>query len=697
VTGRNSDRAAASPGEMKNRGQTTVSYRLLVSRTSGSVKPWSVPSFLWLLLAIGVALMLIAAGTLRAEETVNRTERISATLAPGTAVRIENVSGDVVATAGPQFSVVAKIVVVAPTKERAEEILGKVRLLQLREGDEFSIATMWPESRWRFDRERLARRRLSARCDDCRINARFDVTIPPGVAAALETVNGDVVVKDLDGDLDLETVNGKVEAQGVRRSLEAHTVNGNLVARAVAARPGSSIDLQTVNGAVTLTLPKDARFDVTASTMHGSIASTFALPRRAAEAEDDRVRNRKLRRMAVEDREDGTAVVDLRDLEKELDRSMKDVDIEIRDSMRAAEEAAADAVREGVREGVAGGVRDRVRGGIRGGRTFRILDPRRSYSGRIGEGGTIVRLAAMNGSILLLASGSRPEDARPVVLERQSFAVTIPKVVVRTREVKVRVPQVSVVPPVPPAPAPVPAVEVPAQTGVHAFVHEAPVVRGNIAGDFLSTSGTSSYRLGDVSGRVWILTHAGEIVVGSVGAGADVKTLGGDIRIGAVKGDLGAQTLAGNVRASSVTGAARVETSGGDIRLGRVDGVLRVRTGGGDIVVPTAAGAVAAVTAGGDVRIAIASRQLKNGVTIQNGGGDVTLTLPSDFRGDFDLTVTESDPSEPAIRSDFPEISISRREGVVRGNGTVNGGGEKVRIQTTSGTIRLRRGPAAGR
>ena len=103
------------------------------------------------------------------------------------------------------------------------------------------------------------------------------------------------------------------------------------------------------------------------------------------------------------------------------------------------------------------------------------------------------------------------------------------------------------------------------------------------------------------------------------------------------------------------------------------------------------------MTAGGDVRIAIAFRQLKNGVTIQNGGGDVTLSLPSDFRGDFDLTVTESDPSEPAIRSDFPEISISRREGVVRGNGTVNGGGEKVRIQTTSGTIRLRRGPAAGR
>jgi DUF4097 and DUF4098 domain-containing protein YvlB len=677
---RNRNDTAASPGEMSS------------SRTTESRVEKSDRAVLWLLLALGVALMLVAAGTLHAEETANRTDRISATLAPGSTLRIDNVSGDVVAVSGPQFSAVATIVVVAPTKERAQEILEKVRLVQLREGNEFSIETLWPESRWRFDRGRLARRRLSARCDDCRINARFNVTIPPGVTAALETVNGDVTVRDLDGDLDLETVNGKVEARGVRRSLEAHAVNGNLVAEAVAAPAGSSIELQTVNGAVTLTLPKDARFDVSASTMHGSISSTFALPRRTPEADDDLVRNKKpsetrARRMVVHEHADGTADVDLRDLEKELDESMRDVDVEIRESMRAVDEG----VEEGVRDGVRRGVRD----GVRGARTFRILDPRRSYSGRIGEGGASVRLSAMNGSILLLASGTRPEEARPVVSERRSFAVTIPRIHVHAPEVKVRVPRVRVEPVVVVAPAPV--VEVRPNAEIRAFALEAPVVRGDIAGDFLSTSGTSSYRIGDVSGRVRILTHSGEIVVGSAGAGADVKTLGGDIRIGPVKGDLAAQTLAGDVRASSVSGAARVETSGGNIRIGRVDGGLHARTGGGDIVVPVVVGAVAATTAGGDVRIAVASRELKNGVTIQSGGGDVTLTLPSDFRGDFDLTVTEADPSETSIRSDFPEISISRREGTVRGTGAVNGGGEKVRVQTTSGTIRLRRGPAAGK
>jgi hypothetical protein len=111
--------------------------------------------------------------------------------------------------------------------------------------------------------------------------------------------------------------------------------------------------------------------------------------------------------------------------------------------------------------------------------------------------------------------------------------------------------------------------------------------------------------------------------------------------------------------------------------------------------VPLVGGSVHAETAGGDVRIAVAVRQPREGIRIVNGGGNVALMLPADFKGDLDLIVTEADPSEPAVRSDFPEISISRKDGTVTATGAVNGGGEKVSIQTSSGTIRLRRGPAA--
>ncbi|HEX9147789.1 MAG TPA: DUF4097 family beta strand repeat-containing protein [Thermoanaerobaculia bacterium] len=662
---------------------------------------------LWLLLAIGAALMLLAAGTARGEETANRTDRISADLPSGATLRLDNVSGDVIAVPGREFTAVATIAVAAQDRKRAEELLGRIRIVQSREGDDLSIETRWPDSRWRFERmdRRTGRRSVFARCEDCRINARYDVTIPPGVTAILGTVNGDVRVRDLDGNLSLRTVNGKVEATGVRRSLEAESVNGDVIGQAVATPAGASYDLETVNGAVRLTLPKEARFALSASTMHGSIASTFALPR--AEGADAgellhrkhevRIERKPVRKVIVReaDGEEDTVVVDLKELEKDLEESMKNVDVEIREAMRSVQDSARAGVADGARGGARGGVRDGVRG-------FRILDPRRSYSGRIGDGGARVRLSALNGSILLLASGSRPEDARPVVSERRSFAVTIPEIRVRVPEVKVDVPAVNVRVPEVRVDTPEVRVVVPqpvVQVHPHAMPRavwaiDAPVERGDVAGDFLATSGTSSYRIGNVSGRVKILTHSGEITVASAGADADLKTFGGDIRLGAVKGDLAAQTLAGDVRAAAVAGSARVETSGGDIRIERVDGWLRARTAGGDIVVPLVGGHVDAVTAGGDVRIAVAARQPREGISIVNGGGDVALMLPSDFKGDLELTVTEADPSEPAVLSEFPDVSISRKDRIVRATGSLNGGGEKVRVQTSSGTIRLRRGPA---
>jgi len=674
------------------------------SRGSGSPVEKTDRAVFWLLLALGAVLMLLAAGTARGEETANRIDRITATLPPGSTLRLENVSGSVVATPGRQFSAVANVSVTAPTKARAEELLGKTRIVQSREGNELSIEARWPESRWSGRSAGRGLHRRSARCEDCRINAKFDVTIPPGVTAILQTVNGEVRVRDLDGDLELQSVNGKVEARGVRRSIEAQTVNGNVFVEAAALPPAASFELGTVNGGVTLTLPKDARFDLSASTMHGSISSTFPLPRRGEDLDDEvvrrkardaRAKRKSVRRVVVEVDGDEAILVDLSELEKELEESMRDVEVEIRQSMRGWEESLREGVREGARQG--------ARAGARGVRGLAIFDPLRSYSGRVGEGGADVELSTLNGTILLLASGSRPEDARPVVSERRSFVVTVPQIRVRVPEIKVdvpaikvRVPEVKVRIPEVRVVVPHPVVEVrPRPAARSLFVSDAPVVRGNVAGDFLSTSGSGSYSIGEVSGRVKILTHSGEIVVASAGGNADLKTLGGDIRIGPVIGDLAAQTLAGDVLAGSVTGFARVETSGGDIRLGRVEGWLRARTAGGDIVVPIAGGAVDAETAGGDVRIALVSRQLRNGVSIVSGGGDVTLTLPGDFRGDADLTVTEADPSEPAIRSDFPEISISRRDGTARATGALNGGGEKIRVQTSSGTIRLRRGPPA--
>jgi hypothetical protein len=112
--------------------------------------------------------------------------------------------------------------------------------------------------------------------------------------------------------------------------------------------------------------------------------------------------------------------------------------------------------------------------------------------------------------------------------------------------------------------------------------------------------------------------------------------------------------------------------------------------------VKAVAGGFQARTDGGDVRVAVLSREPRGGISIRNGGGDVTLTLPADIRAELDLQVTDcGDPSEVFIRSDFPEIAVTRKSGESRASGSLNGGGPRIVIRTSSGTIRLRKGPSS--
>jgi DUF4097 and DUF4098 domain-containing protein YvlB len=191
---------------------------------------------------------------------------------------------------------------------------------------------------------------------------------------------------------------------------------------------------------------------------------------------------------------------------------------------------------------------------------------------------------------------------------------------------------------------------------------------------------------------VRIVTHSGEIRVASAGNGADLKTYGGDIVIGPVTGDLRVSTAAGDIRGGAISGSANADTAGGDIRFDRVGGNLDAKTAGGDIIAESVGGSVRANTAGGDVRIRAVSKDLRGGVVIHDGGGDVTLTLPPDCRAEIDLEVTGADDEDTLIRTDFPGLTVTRRPDVQRLTGAINGGGEKIVVRTSSGTIRLRKG-----
>jgi DUF4097 and DUF4098 domain-containing protein YvlB len=616
----------------------------------------------WILLALGLLLMLVSTG--KAEQgSATRTDRFTGSLAAGQTLSVENISGDVVASPGNAFSAVVTVTVTAPNQKQAEDLLRSARIEQSQDEEGWSLETRWPGMH--------GHRGGGSSCSRCRVVARYELTVPAGVDVALQTVNGDVRVKDLDGELNLESVNGRIEAGGVRRSLEAQTVNGPITAAAQAVGRGSSISLESVNGPITLTLPKGAQFDLSAETMNGTIASTFplglpALTKPPSKTRESRGPKEKSRQIVVTDDQGETTVVDLDELDEELEaalaESMHELEVEL-------EEAEGE-----------------VRRTERQIRRVRVVDPRREYSGSIGKGGASIRLETLNGTVLLLAAGTNEADARPLVSERREFVVTVP---VEVPRVDVKVPKVKIkepVPPVPPAP-PVPPVP-PAD-------FEGEVVRGDVSGDFLSTTSGGSYRLGRVSGEVKIVTHSGEIRIGGIGAGGELRSHGGDIVVGPVTGDLRASTAAGDIRIDSVTGSAVADTAGGDIRIQSVGGNLDANTAGGDIIAPRVGGSVKAVTAGGDVRIAVTSTEIRGGITIRNSGGDVTLSLPADCKADVELFVSGPEDFDSAIRSDFPELTLSRRSGSQRGTAVLNGGGEKIVVRTTSGSIRLRKNPTS--
>jgi DUF4097 and DUF4098 domain-containing protein YvlB len=607
-------------------------------------------------------LLVAAAGAAPGESQATRTDRFHVTLPPGSTLRVENVSGDVVATPGPAFSAVVTVTVAAPSQSRADEILGATRIVQSREGDELALETHWPEGVGRHDHRSRSSRTSepmpSVHCRECKITARYEVVVPPGVRARLRTVNGEVRVNGLDGDVDLQTVNGGVTVRGARRSVTADSVNGKVDVAAQTLPASASVDLKTVNGSVLLTLPKDTKFDLSASTMNGKIASTFPLPprddmeaevRSSHKAPPPRNPPARMPRPVVVEGEGEEVIVDLQELEKEIEESMKDAEAQARESMRGMDREM---------------------------RRFRLFTPGNEYGGSVGGGGARVKVSTLNGSITVLATGSAESEAKALVSPRRFLEVQVPRVEVRPR---VAIPKAL------------------ARVAPRLAGDEDDVIRGDVSGDLLATTGGGNYRVGKVSGRVKILTRAGEIHVASAGSGADLKTYGGDIAIGAVNGDLKAQTLAGDVRAGAVAGSANVDTSGGDVRIDRVGGSVDVRTAGGDIVLPAVGGGVLAKTGGGDVRVVLISRQPRGGVFIHNSGGDVTLTLPGDIRADVELDATGcDDATETYVRSDFPEVAVIRRSGSSHGSGAINGGGPRLVVRTNSGTIRLRKGATAG-
>lgn len=106
-----------------------------------------------------------------------------------------------------------------------------------------------------------------------RASVRLTVTMPATARIGhLDTVNSNLTISGVRGDVKAETVNGRIDATGLSAYAHLETVNGSIHAAFASLSPTQSVHLETVNGSITATLPKDANADLRASVVNGTIS-----------------------------------------------------------------------------------------------------------------------------------------------------------------------------------------------------------------------------------------------------------------------------------------------------------------------------------------------------------------------------------------------------------------------------------------
>jgi hypothetical protein len=181
----------------------------------------------------------------------------------------------------------------------------------------------------------------------------------------------------------------------------------------------------------------------------------------------------------------------------------------------------------------------------------------------------------------------------------------------------------------------------------------------------VKTSG-GGLHFGKIEGPIIGNTSGGGIALGGCNGKVEVKTSGGGITIGSGAGELLAETSGGGIEIANFVGDAVVRTSGGAIRINRIEGSIDASTSGGPIV-------------------AALGGQPKKDCRLHTSGGGITVELDESLA----LNIN-AEASGGGVTTELPlTVQGELRKGLLRG--TLNGGGQALILQTSGGSIHLRK------
>jgi hypothetical protein len=210
----------------------------------------------WLVLILALGLV-----SLPARATTIETWSASYPLEAGGVVSVNNVQGSIEVEAWDQARVE---LTVSKSTEGDPLSLFEVEIDVRSQPESFQVQTVYPGE------------------TDEPVTVDYRLRVPRQARLEeLRTVNGNIVVRNVEGSVEARTLNGHIEETGVAGNVLARSVNGSVsVALRALPETGGAVQLETINGDLQLLLPSNADVDLELSTVAGRIETTFLLEAR---------------------------------------------------------------------------------------------------------------------------------------------------------------------------------------------------------------------------------------------------------------------------------------------------------------------------------------------------------------------------------------------------------------------------------
>jgi DUF4097 and DUF4098 domain-containing protein YvlB len=184
-------------------------------------------------------------------------------LTPDGRIELDNINGPVHISSWDQNQVKVDAVKYADTKERLDD--AKIEIDA--RNDSISIRTKYPDHNqsWNWGSHNNP------------ASVEYTLTVPRTARLdEIKLINGSLDVTGMSGEVNASCINGRLEAHDLSGRARLSTINGRLDAR-FGQLASNSVELNSVNGSVELTIPSDSKAELEADTVSGGINNDFGL------------------------------------------------------------------------------------------------------------------------------------------------------------------------------------------------------------------------------------------------------------------------------------------------------------------------------------------------------------------------------------------------------------------------------------